>query len=58
MPPKNAWNKKRELNLQKARDSKRRHSAGENLTEPAESEASSSGTQMVEVSDVAELLDV
>ena len=58
MPPKSTWKRKRELSIQKARDAKRRRSAGEYLTEAAESEAGPSGNQTVEVSDMAELLDV
>ena len=58
MPPKSTWKRKRELSIQKARDAKRRRPAGEYLTEAAESEAGPSGNQTVEVSDMAELLDV
>ena len=58
MPPKSAWKRQRELSLQKARDAKRSRSAGEDLTEAAEPEAGPSGTETVEVSDIAEFLDV
>ena len=58
MPQKSAWKRKRELSLQKARVAKRGRSAGYDLTEAAESEAGPSGNQMVDVSDMAELLDV
>ena len=55
MPPKSAKKRQRDVSLEKARDEKRRRSAGESSTEIAESGAASHED---DVNDMADLLDI